>query len=114
MPSHIVQAPGHRGRWLHEIKHDGFLVIARKNGERVRLYSRAGNDLTKQFVEPDPLNSSLFARVLHDLITKHIVGIRSSKYVRISDDAFVEYESFPTDQKIAAIPTGPLVSLNVL
>jgi len=28
--------------WLHEIKHDGFRIIARKNGERVRLYSRPG------------------------------------------------------------------------
>jgi len=27
-------------QWLHEIKHDGFRIIARKNGERVRLYSR--------------------------------------------------------------------------
>ena len=35
--------------WLHEIKHDGFRVIARKTGERVRLYSRPGNDLTKRF-----------------------------------------------------------------
>jgi hypothetical protein len=34
------------GQWLHEIKHDGFRVIARKDGERVRLYSRPGNDLT--------------------------------------------------------------------
>jgi hypothetical protein len=25
------------GQWLHEIKHDGFRVIARKNGVRVRL-----------------------------------------------------------------------------
>jgi ATP-dependent DNA ligase len=25
--------------WLHEIKHDGFRVIARKDGDRVRLYS---------------------------------------------------------------------------
>ena len=32
--------------WLHEIKHDGFRVIARKDGDRVRLYSRPGNDLT--------------------------------------------------------------------
>ena len=30
------------GLWLHEIKHDGFRIIARKNGERVRLYSRPG------------------------------------------------------------------------
>jgi ATP-dependent DNA ligase len=37
------------GAWLHEIKHDGFRVIARKDGPRVRLYSRPGNDLTRQF-----------------------------------------------------------------
>jgi bifunctional non-homologous end joining protein LigD len=35
--------------WLHEIKHDGFRVIARKEGRRVRLYSRPGNDLTERF-----------------------------------------------------------------
>jgi ATP-dependent DNA ligase len=35
--------------WLHEIKHDGFRVIARKDGERVRLYSRPGNDMTWRF-----------------------------------------------------------------
>jgi bifunctional non-homologous end joining protein LigD len=36
-------------RWLHEIKHDGFRVIARKDGDRVRLYSRPGNDMTRRF-----------------------------------------------------------------
>jgi hypothetical protein len=35
--------------WLHEIKHDGFRVIARKQDARVRLYSRPGNDLTERF-----------------------------------------------------------------
>jgi bifunctional non-homologous end joining protein LigD len=35
--------------WLHEIKHDGFRVIARKDGPRVKLYSRPGNDLTSRF-----------------------------------------------------------------
>src|SRR6478752_5450152 len=35
--------------WLHEIKHDGFRVIARKDGARVVLYSRPGNDLTYRF-----------------------------------------------------------------
>ena len=37
------------GLWLHEIKHDGFRVIARKDGERVKLYSRPGNALTRRF-----------------------------------------------------------------
>jgi bifunctional non-homologous end joining protein LigD len=36
-------------QWLHEIKHDGFRIIARKNGAQVRLYSRPGNDLTGRF-----------------------------------------------------------------
>ena len=45
--------------WLHEIKHDGFRVIARKDGARVRLYSRPGNDLTRQF----PLIAEALARL---------------------------------------------------
>jgi len=36
-------------QWLHEIKHDGFRIIARKTGAQVRLYSRPGNDLTDRF-----------------------------------------------------------------
>jgi ATP-dependent DNA ligase len=43
---------------LHEIKHDGFRVIARKDGPRVRLYSRPGNDLTHRF----PLIADALAR----------------------------------------------------
>src|SRR5262245_52389442 len=34
---------------LHEIKHDGFRVVARRDGDRVRRYSRPGNDLTGRF-----------------------------------------------------------------
>jgi ATP-dependent DNA ligase len=30
--------------WLHEIKHDGFRMIARRDGERTRLISRRGLD----------------------------------------------------------------------
>jgi ATP-dependent DNA ligase len=35
--------------WLHEIKHDGFRVVARKINKRVKLFSRSGNDLTERF-----------------------------------------------------------------
>jgi len=37
------------GSGFHEIKHDGFRIVARKNGAQVRLYSRPGNDLTDRF-----------------------------------------------------------------
>src|SRR5262249_24164647 len=35
--------------WLHEVKHDGSRIIARKRDNQVRLYSRPGNDLTYRF-----------------------------------------------------------------
>ena len=48
LPTSAPQPPS-GDAWVHEIKHDGFRIIARKNGEQVRLYSRPGNDLTKRF-----------------------------------------------------------------
>ena len=48
LPTKALQPPT-GDAWLHEIKHDGFRVIARKEGGRVRLYSRPGNDLTDCF-----------------------------------------------------------------
>jgi bifunctional non-homologous end joining protein LigD len=37
------------GAWVHEIKQDGFRIIARKDDDRVRLYSRSGRDFTHRF-----------------------------------------------------------------
>jgi bifunctional non-homologous end joining protein LigD len=54
-----AQSPPSGPLWLHEIKHDGFRVIARKNGAKVRLYSRPGNDLTYRF----PLIAETVARL---------------------------------------------------
>ena len=48
LPTSARSPPSDEG-WLHEIKHDGFRVIVRKNDKRVRLYSRSGNDLTDRF-----------------------------------------------------------------
>src|SRR5262245_49764025 len=48
LPTKALTAPS-SGLWIHEIKHDGFRVIARKIGAQVRLYSRPGNDLTDRF-----------------------------------------------------------------
>src|SRR5260370_21151702 len=48
LPTKVHTLPS-GGLWLHEIKHDGFRIIARKDGERVRLYSRPGNDFTRRF-----------------------------------------------------------------
>ena len=48
LPSSAPQPPSGED-WVHEIKHDGFRVIGRKNGDCVKLHSRPGNDLTDRF-----------------------------------------------------------------
>jgi bifunctional non-homologous end joining protein LigD len=35
--------------WLHELKHDGYRLVARVEGGQVRLVTRAGNDWTDRF-----------------------------------------------------------------
>ena len=32
--------------WAYEIKHDGFRFICRRDGDRVRVFSRRGHDWT--------------------------------------------------------------------
>jgi bifunctional non-homologous end joining protein LigD len=34
--------------WVHEIKHDGYRIIVRRDGPTVRLYSRNGNNWTSR------------------------------------------------------------------
>jgi bifunctional non-homologous end joining protein LigD len=48
LPTSAAKPPSGE-RWLHEVKHDGFRLIARNIAKRVKLYSRSGNDLTYRF-----------------------------------------------------------------
>ena len=64
LPSPAERPPSGPG-WLHEIKHDGFRIIARKTGARVRLYSRPGNDLTRRFPLIVDALAHLRSRSLH-------------------------------------------------
>ena len=36
--------------WIHELKHDGFRILAFKDGDTVRLWSRNGRDWSADFV----------------------------------------------------------------
>jgi bifunctional non-homologous end joining protein LigD len=42
----LVDHPPKGPDWLHEVKHDGFRILARKQGTKVTLWSRRGTDLT--------------------------------------------------------------------
>ena len=48
LPTAAKEPPSGDG-WLHEIKHDGYRVLARKDGQHIKLFSRSGNELTNRF-----------------------------------------------------------------
>src|SRR6516225_7859597 len=48
LPSPAKAPPSGPG-WLHEIKQDGFRIMARRDGAGVRLITRHGNDFTARF-----------------------------------------------------------------
>jgi bifunctional non-homologous end joining protein LigD len=48
LPSPAKAPPSGPG-WLHEIKHDGFRILASKDSAGVRLITRAGNDFAFRF-----------------------------------------------------------------
>ena len=48
LPSPAKAPPSGPG-WIHEIKHDGFRLIARRDAAGVRLITRAGNDFSWRF-----------------------------------------------------------------
>jgi bifunctional non-homologous end joining protein LigD len=48
-PALIDRPPAGPG-WLHEVKHDGFRILARKQGARIQIWTRRGADFTDRFV----------------------------------------------------------------
>src|SRR5271155_4402755 len=48
LPRPAKQPPTGSG-WIHQIKHDGFRIVAYRNGDRVRLVNRNGFDFADRF-----------------------------------------------------------------
>jgi bifunctional non-homologous end joining protein LigD len=48
LPLSAEQPPAGPG-WIHEIKHDGFRILARRQGRAVRLVTRNGHDIADRF-----------------------------------------------------------------
>ena len=46
----LAEEPPGGPPWLHEIKHDGYRIIACKSGNQVRLWSRNGRDWSREFL----------------------------------------------------------------
>ena len=48
LPSPAKRPPA-GSSWIHEIKHDGFRIMARRDAVGVRLFTRNGHDFTARF-----------------------------------------------------------------
>jgi len=48
IPTRATKVPSHPD-WVHEVKHDRFRLIVSRDGDRVRLYSRNGNNFTDRY-----------------------------------------------------------------
>jgi ATP-dependent DNA ligase len=57
LPSPAKVPPSGPG-WIHEIKHDGFRILARKDSAGVQLITRNGNDFTARFPTIAPARGS--------------------------------------------------------
>jgi bifunctional non-homologous end joining protein LigD len=61
LPSPAKRPPAGNG-WLHEIKHDGLRIMARRDVAAVRLITRNGNDFTARFPQAVEAVTALPAR----------------------------------------------------
>jgi hypothetical protein len=52
-------------RMVHEIKHDGYGLIARRDGETARLFTRRGYDWTERYPAITRVAARLRARTFH-------------------------------------------------
>src|SRR5215472_3342498 len=59
-----VREPFDRDGWVYEEKVDGWRMLAYKDGQRVRLVSRNGRDLTRRFAGIAAAVAKLSARSL--------------------------------------------------
>ena len=68
--------------WLHEIKHDGYRMMVRRDGAGVRLFTRRGYDWTKRY--PRIVNSARKLRSIRFLI--------DGEAVVVGDDAVSDFD----------------------
>jgi ATP-dependent DNA ligase len=61
LPSARATAP-HGREWVHEIKHDGYRLIVRRDGKRACVFTRQGFDWTGRFPWIEDALRSLRAR----------------------------------------------------
>jgi bifunctional non-homologous end joining protein LigD len=79
--------------WEYELKLDGYRLQAIKDGDKVRLYSRRGNDFTKKFAR----------------IATHVSKIKASSFILDGEAVAVDAQGKPSFQMLqnrGSLPAG--------
>ena len=82
------------GNWLHEVKFDGYRILAFLEGGRVRLVSRNGLDWTSRFRE-----------IADDSATRK--GFATPRVAHLGDELLVDPMRAPGDDVRRQLPEGP-------
>jgi hypothetical protein len=98
LPSPADRPPS-GANWIHEIKHDGYRLMARRDPVGIRLITRRGNDWSERF----PL---LVAAVNHLKVRSCLNGRRGGALRRAGNDFSVEAPCEDNDQ----LDSPPLAS----
>jgi ATP-dependent DNA ligase len=121
LPSPVAAPPTGSG-WLHEIKHDGFRLMVRRDGDRVRAFTRNGNDWSARYPAITAAACSLRARsflIDGEAVVADAEGVASFKLLRSlsrAKHAFVwafdlleldgeDLRALPLDQRRAELQT---------
>jgi ATP-dependent DNA ligase len=76
-PSKVARPPS-GPLWVHEIKHDGYRLMVRRDGAGVRCFTRNGHDWADRFpaIEADRPSGSRQARYRDEDCRKEDQGLR--------------------------------------
>lgn len=80
-------------RWGYELKLDGYRLQAIKHGDKIRLYSRRGNDFTRKFAR----------------ITEEVSQIKDESFILDGEAVAVDDKGRPSFQMLqnrASLPAG--------
>jgi ATP-dependent DNA ligase len=81
--------------WLHEIKYDGYRLIVQREGERVRLFSRNGNDWSGRY--PWVVEAALKNKHSQFVIDGDARGARRRSHRGLQRPAFAAAEQTAAD-----------------
>jgi bifunctional non-homologous end joining protein LigD len=94
-PSRAV-APPSGSDWVHEIKHDGYRLMVRRDDQRVRCFTRRGNNWPDRF--PSIVDAALSIKAASFLI--------DGEAVIIGDDGVYDFRSLRSKRRVRLRPIG--------